>query len=251
MKALYKALLLAAAATSLFALASCSDDDDEVNESTDYGAAVAIAKIKASSETYAGVSDFYSLTFDDFSNETNDPIILREEDANGNYTYSIASADTVTSDCFSQVGIVKAKDVALWSSEKSGIRTSFNDKTKKFKKLVANHRWISELPTSGTIDLRLVKDFIAVKASGAGTVSASVTNYSITVDTGVAALVDSTGKILDAVTLTAKSDTVTPTAQTLSASVSSSGVYMLIISKNESGGGTVNINSFTFSESRN
>ena len=69
---------------------ACSDDDDD-DETTDYGAAVAIAKINASSESFAGVSDFYALTFADFSNETNDPIYIRGgTDANGKYTYAIA-----------------------------------------------------------------------------------------------------------------------------------------------------------------
>ncbi|MBQ7539009.1 MAG: leucine-rich repeat protein [Treponema sp.] len=96
----------------------------------------------------------------------------------------------------------------------------------------------------GTVDMTQRENFIAVKASGAGTVSAVIEkkpDTSVTSPTGVAALVDESGTILAAV----KNDTEKETV-TLSADVTSAGNVYLIYSRNEDSSGSINIYSIEF-----
>lgn len=244
---------------------ACSDDD-EGEAVTSNVVALAIAEIKASNTSYLGVNDFTALTFSGFSNKTNDPIyqyIAESESATGEkYRVLLNDSTEIKKDnrYILKTGLSKAtldgNSVACWSTPREdrpvglgAIRVVFKtDGLESVRRICASGSWIDELPTSGTINLNDVKDFVAVKATGAGIVSASITNYSCKTDAAVAALVNEKGTILNAITLTEQTDEVTPSAQSISATVSAGEVVMLVVSKNGTsvGSGTININALTF-----
>ena len=238
---------------------ACSDDDDGDSASgkagdtttTDYGAAAAIAEIgeKYASKDLTGNEDVSSFTFSSFSNAGGDPLYVREGEV-GSYTWRKAT-ETDKSSIFTRCGFVFAENILIWtrtandSLAVSHIGVNFNG-----RKIFFNNNVISEISTSGTVDLKKVRAFFALRAPADGTVTAKLTNYSVKVDSAVVALVNQNGKILDGITLTPKSDTVTPDAQTLSANVSAGDVVFIVKSNNSSddNSGTVNLNSFVFEQ---
>ncbi|MBQ6780311.1 MAG: hypothetical protein IJP62_03650 [Treponema sp.] len=110
----------------------------------------------------------------------------------------------------------------------------------------SNKAYRSDVPSQvgGSVDMTKIDVFIAVKATGAGTVEASLTtgkSDSDTTPTGVAALVDANGTVLAAL----KNDT-KDQAATLTANVTSAGNVFLVYSRNEDSGGGIYVNSMTF-----
>lgn len=95
----------------------------------------------------------------------------------------------------------------------------------------------------GGVDMTKLDEFIAVKATGAGKVEASITkgkNNEVTSPTGVVALVDANGTVLAAVKNDSKDDA------TLTANVTSAGNVFLVFSRNEDSRGAIYVNSVTF-----
>ncbi len=233
MKKLNRILFSILFASLAVPFASCGDDEEDSNDTKDFGAAQAIADIKSSSKSLEGVVDVYSLAFEDFSNSTNDPIYVRGG-TDPDYTYTVATKETVNANCIAKKGFVYAGDMVLWSSEKNHEGTPRGSIWTGFDGSGAIGRisgtMIMELPTSGTIDLKNVKAFVAVKAGEDGKVTAYAKNHSVKTDDGVAALVDSAGKILDAVKF--ESSSTSNEQKELSAKVSSGDVVLFVASSN-------------------
>ena len=232
----------------------------------DYGAAKALAQIKASNESYCGVSDFSTLTFDDFSNTTSDPIYLRvsaDESADG----VAASMAVKNSDTLSDSSRYFLKNshtwathngstVAFWSTKNYGLnsgqlRLYFNAKSetdKSVKQFFFNNGVVKSLPMEGTVDLKEVKDFVAVKASDLGTVTAVIENTkkkNITAVTAVAVLADSNGKILASSQIDNR-ENATIASTTLTAPVEAGEVVFLTYSHNGATDGTIKVKSIVF-----
>lgn len=95
-----------------------------------------------------------------------------------------------------------------------------------------------------SVDMTQLQGFIAVKATGAGTVSAVIEKGASSSDanpTGVAALVNDSGTILAAVKNNTSGEKIT-----LSADVTSAGIVYLIYSRNDDTGGRISVYSMTF-----
>ena len=254
MQKIRKTALLLALSLAIFPLASCGDDDDDEAETTDYGAAAAIAEIgeRYASKDLTGNADMTALTFSSFSNEGGDPLYVREGESDA-LTWTPATEDDTDADhIFTALGLVRAGNVIAWLTSvnniprtTSGIRVKFTS-AKNVKRIAFNSSSLREnLSTSGTVDMKSIRSFFALRAPSDGAVTASVTNHSIESDSAVVALVNQNGKILDGITLTPNTGT-TPDAQYLSATVSAGDVILAIAKSNDGTSGTVNLNSFIF-----
>ena len=146
--------------------------------------------------------------------------------------------------------------VGLWSFDNAVLYSSKFDRmhAKVSKGAIENmnmachsHRSIrSDVPNKvgGKVDMTKIDVFIAVKATGAGTVTASIkTADGETCPTGVTALVNESGTVLAA----QKNQTGDARYCTLTANVTSAGNIFLVTSRNEDDGGGIDVYSMNFS----
>ncbi len=219
--------------------------DTVTKDTTLYAKWISLSAIKPGSGT----------TFTNHAYPSDVDLYIRSTEKNteiGEYNYTKASEfSSDESSYYVAPGMWNFDGAVLYSNQfdRMSVNTKRGTLSNLFMSCHSNRSRRSDVPNQvgGSVDMTKIDVFIAVKATGAGTVEASLTtgkSDSDTTPTGVVALVNANGTVLAAL----KNDT-NNQAATLKANVTSAENVFLVYSRNEDSGGRIFVNSITFTSS--